>query len=101
MQTAYMLQLSMLAGPHSAKTSRAVKRERLDAVIQVNVTTDEDLGTIYSVAVPVKRVKPTARLGMDDEMEVCLWPCAAASSSAGQRSTASAKPNALIRRTCT
>lgn len=37
--------------------------------IEVNVTTDEDLGTIYSVAVPVKRVKPTARLGMDDEME--------------------------------
>jgi hypothetical protein len=67
-----MLQLSMLAGPHLAETSRAVERERLDAVIQVNVTTDEDLGTIYSVAVPVKRVKPTARLGMDDEMEVWI-----------------------------
>lgn len=39
---------------------------------QVNVTTDDDLGTIYSVAVPVKRVKATARLGLnEDSMEVC------------------------------
>lgn len=39
-------------------------------VEQVNITTDEDLGTIYSVAVPVKRVKPTARIGFEDKMEV-------------------------------
>lgn len=39
--------------------------------VQVNITTDEDLGTIYSVAVPVKRVKATARLGLnEDSMEV-------------------------------
>ena len=31
---------------------------------QVNVTTDPDMGTIYSVAVPIKRVKPTARVPM-------------------------------------
>ena len=43
----------------------------------MNVTTDEDLGTIYSVAVPVKRVKPTARLGMDEEMEVQIRHCTA------------------------
>ena len=49
--------------------------------LQVNVTTDEDLGTIYSVAVPVKRVKPTARLGMDEEMEVQIQHCIASSQS--------------------
>ena len=48
-------------------------------MLQVNVTTDEDLGTIYSVAVPVKRVKPTARLGMDEEMEVQIQHCMASS----------------------
>lgn len=36
----------------------------------MNITTDEDLGTIYSVAVPVKRVKPTARLGLEADGEV-------------------------------
>lgn len=34
-----------------------------EEMVEVNVTTDPELGTIYSVAVPVKRVKPTARFG--------------------------------------
>jgi hypothetical protein len=34
----------------------------MHARAQVNVTTDPDMGTIYSVAVPIKRVKPTARV---------------------------------------
>ncbi len=37
------------------------------AAVQVNVTTDPDMGTIYSVAVPIKRVKPTARVPMGGE----------------------------------
>ena len=36
--------------------------------MEVNVTTDPDLGTIYSVAVPVKRVKPTARVGLEEDV---------------------------------
>ena len=43
------------------------------AAVQVNVTTDPDMGTIYSVAVPIKRVKPTARVPMGGEREV--FPC--------------------------
>ncbi|KAK9813193.1 hypothetical protein WJX72_010421 [[Myrmecia] bisecta] len=31
-------------------------------LVEVNITTDPDMGTIYSVAMPVKRVKPQARL---------------------------------------
>jgi septum formation topological specificity factor MinE len=30
-------------------------------LVEVNVSNDADLGTVYSVAVPVRRVKPTAR----------------------------------------
>lgn len=45
--------------------------------VEVNVTTDEDLGTIYSVAVPVKRVKATARLGLNEDsmegLEAAEW----------------------------
>jgi hypothetical protein len=33
-----------------------------EELVEVNVTMDPDMGTIYSVAVPVKRVKPQARL---------------------------------------
>lgn len=41
-------------------------------LVEVAVTTDTELGAIYSVAVPVKRVKPTARvpLNADGEFEV-------------------------------
>eukprot|EP00884_Botryococcus_braunii_P000786 jgi/Botrbrau1/10708/Bobra.357_1s0010.1 len=34
-------------------------------LVEVNVTMDPDMGTIYSVAVPVKRVKPQARVALD------------------------------------
>jgi hypothetical protein len=34
---------------------------------QVNLSMDPELGTIYSVAVPVKRVKPQARVPMEGE----------------------------------
>ena len=37
---------------------------------QVNISTDVDLGTIYSVALPIKRVKPVARVPMEDDVEV-------------------------------
>ena len=39
-----------------------------EEAVEVNVTTDPDLGTIYSVAVPVKRVKPTARVGLEEDV---------------------------------
>lgn len=42
---------------------------------QVNVTTDPDMGTIYSVAVPIKRVKPTARVPMGGAGPAPLNPC--------------------------
>ena len=42
-------------------------RNSRDNAVQVNVTTDPDMGTIYSVAVPIKRVKPTARVPMGGE----------------------------------
>ena len=35
----------------------------------MNVTSDMEMGTIYSVAVPVKRVKPTARIGLEEESD--------------------------------
>ena len=38
-----------------------------EEAIEVNVTTDPDMGTIYSVAVPVRRVKPTARIGLEED----------------------------------
>lgn len=41
-----------------------------EELVEVSVTTDDDLGTIYSVNVPVKRVKATARLGLEENMEV-------------------------------
>lgn len=46
-----------------------------DDRVEVNVTTDADLGTIYSVAVPVKRVRPTARFDIQGQLEVTslLW----------------------------
>lgn len=34
-------------------------------LVEVNVTMDPDMGTIYSVAVPVKRVKPQARVALE------------------------------------
>ena len=37
---------------------------------QVNISTDADLGTVYSVAVPIKRVKPVARVPMTDDVDV-------------------------------
>jgi hypothetical protein len=37
---------------------------------QVNVSTDDDLGTIYSVSVPIKRVKAVARVPMENDVEV-------------------------------
>ncbi len=36
-------------------------------LVEVNISMDPDLGTIYSVALPVKRVKPVLRPGMDAE----------------------------------
>lgn len=39
-----------------------------EELVEVNVTMDPDMGTIYSVAVPVKRVKPQARVGLDGEL---------------------------------
>ena len=39
-------------------------------LVEVNVTTDGDLGTIYSVAVPVKRVKASARLDIQERLQV-------------------------------
>ncbi|BDA47661.1 probable cell division topological specificity factor at C-terminar half [Coccomyxa sp. Obi] len=41
-----------------------------EELVEVNISTDVDLGTIYSVAVPIKRVKPVARVPMDDDVEV-------------------------------
>ncbi|KAL4421262.1 hypothetical protein ABPG75_010553 [Micractinium tetrahymenae] len=45
-------------------------------LVEVAVTTDVELGAIYSVAVPVKRVKPAARvpLNEDGEFEVAWDP---------------------------
>lgn len=40
-----------------------------DDRVEVNVTTDSDMGTIYSVAVPVKRVKPSARFDIRDHLQ--------------------------------
>ena len=37
-----------------------------EELVDVNVTMDSDLGTIYSVAVPVRRVKPVAQVPMSD-----------------------------------
>lgn len=37
--------------------------------VQVNLSMDPELGTIYSVAVPVKRVKPTARVPLDTDLD--------------------------------
>ncbi|KIY98225.1 chloroplast division site-determinant MinE [Monoraphidium neglectum] len=44
--------------------------------IDVSISIQPDLGTIYCVAVPVKRVKPEARMGLDggaDGMDVFEW----------------------------
>ena len=38
-----------------------------EELVEVNITTDPDIGTIYSVAVPVRRVKPQARLPSETE----------------------------------
>lgn len=35
--------------------------------MKVNLSVDPELGTIYSVAVPVKRVKPQARIPLDGD----------------------------------
>jgi len=38
--------------------------------IDVNITTEPDIGTVYSVAVPIRRVKPEARLALDQDGEI-------------------------------
>lgn len=38
--------------------------------IDVNITSDPDVGTVYSVAVPIRRVKPEARLALNAEGEI-------------------------------
>ncbi|GAB4813653.1 hypothetical protein N2152v2_000699 [Parachlorella kessleri] len=38
-------------------------------LVEVNLSVDPELGTIYSVAVPVKRVKPQARVPLDQEAD--------------------------------
>eukprot|EP00879_Flechtneria_rotunda_P003497 GHRR01003727.1.p1 GENE.GHRR01003727.1~~GHRR01003727.1.p1 ORF type:complete len:218 (+),score=61.59 GHRR01003727.1:265-918(+) len=38
--------------------------------IDVNITTDPDVGTVYSVAVPIRRVKPEARLALNAEGQI-------------------------------
>lgn len=38
--------------------------------IDVNITTDPDVGTVYSVAVPIRRVKPEARLALNADGEI-------------------------------
>ena len=43
-----------------------VEVEQSEAV-EVNMNMDPEMGTIYSVAVPVKRVKPTFRPGRQEE----------------------------------
>ena len=46
-------------------------RQRCPPVfVQVNISTDADLGTVYSVAVPIKRVKPVARVPMSDDIDM-------------------------------
>ncbi len=40
-----------------------------EELVEVNITTDPDLGTIYSVAMPVKRVKPQARVNLEEAAE--------------------------------
>ncbi|KAH7624597.1 hypothetical protein Ndes2526B_g00799 [Nannochloris sp. 'desiccata'] len=37
-----------------------------EEAVEVNLSMDPEIGTIYSVAVPVRRVKPSMRPGMDD-----------------------------------
>lgn len=39
-------------------------------LVEVAVTTDVDLGAIYSVAVPVKRVKPAARVPLNEDGDI-------------------------------
>ena len=38
--------------------------------IDVSITTDPEVGTVYSVAVPIRRVKPEARLALNAEGEI-------------------------------
>lgn len=38
-----------------------------EEAVEVNMSMDPEIGTIYSVAVPVKRVKSQLRLGVNDE----------------------------------
>ena len=52
------------------KRTETVRTEIRVWVCQVNISTDVDLGTIYSVALPIKRVKPVARVPMEDDVEV-------------------------------
>ncbi|KIZ05726.1 hypothetical protein MNEG_2230 [Monoraphidium neglectum] len=41
-----------------------------ESQIDVSVSVEPDVGTIYCVAVPVKRVKPEAQMGFEDEVSV-------------------------------
>lgn len=38
--------------------------------IDVNITSDPEVGTVYSVAVPIRRVKPEARLALNADGEI-------------------------------
>ena len=40
-----------------------------EELVEVNISMDVALGTVYSVAMPVRRVKPQARLASSDEDE--------------------------------
>lgn len=40
-----------------------------EELVEVNISMDVALGTVYSVAMPVKRVKPQARLPSPEESE--------------------------------
>lgn len=40
-----------------------------EELVEVNITTDDSLGTVYSVAMPVRRVKAKAALPNGDQAE--------------------------------
>eukprot|EP00887_Chlorella_sp_A99_P001623 scaffold8.g1623.t1 len=46
-----------------------------EEAVEVSLSVDPDLGTIYSVAVPVRRVKPQARLplGNEEDGAILVW----------------------------
>ena len=44
-----------------------------EEAVEVNLSMDPEIGTIYSVAVPVRRVKPTMRPGMGPAEGDASW----------------------------